>query len=99
MLLRRSLLLVALAGLLLNSLDCYGAWLTGAQARKCCASGHCSPANRDSCCKNSPAGASQAFKLQPKASVPAPIPHIVGLIPPPVDLLATVRLERLGVGS
>jgi hypothetical protein len=45
---RRSLLLVALVGLLLNALDCNGAWLTSTQARKCCASGHCSAANLDS---------------------------------------------------
>jgi hypothetical protein len=96
---RRSVLFVALACLLLNALDCYGAWLTSAQARKCCASGHCSPSNLDSCCKNAPAGTSQALELHPKTSVPEPIPTVAALIATPVDLFVGTRFERITPGS
>ena len=72
-------LFVALACLLLNALDCYGASLTSAKARKCCASGHCSPANLDSCCRTSPTGANQAFEPHSKVSVQKPVHTIDGL--------------------
>jgi hypothetical protein len=92
---RRPVLLVALACLLLNALDCYGASLTGAQARKCCASGHCSPANLDSCCKNFPAGTSLALELHPKISVEKPIPNVAALDAAPVGLCFSLRFELI----
>ncbi len=92
-------MLVALVGLLLNALDCNGAWLASAQARKCCASGRCSGTNLDSCCKNSPGGASQTIELQPTVS---PVPPVLSVVPfnlIPADLFASLRTERMMAGS
>ena len=91
---RRFMLLVALTCLLLNALGCYGAWMTAPAARKCCASGHCSPSNRDSCCKSLPAGNGQTLEAQSPTSVPAPIstPAIFDI--QPVALPAFRQLER-----
>jgi hypothetical protein len=58
---RRLAFLAALLGLVLTSLDCYGAWITSPEARRCCHSGHCSPSNPDPCCKIPPAGIHPAF--------------------------------------
>jgi hypothetical protein len=66
--LRRLVLLIAIAGLLVNSLDCYGAWITSNQARDCCNSGYCSPANPDPCCKTAPSG-QQALVGQQKVHI------------------------------
>lgn len=73
---RRLLVLVAVAGLLANSLDCYGAWITSKQARRCCNSGHCSPANHDPCCKIAPAGGSQPLLAQQNVHVTPPIASV-----------------------
>src|SRR5260370_36468721 len=97
MLFRRSVLLVALACLLLNALECYGASLTSAQARKCCGSGHCSPANLDPCCRNSPTGTTPTLVAQPKTSVQQPIPHMVALSAMPVSLCVSPQFERIRV--
>jgi hypothetical protein len=81
-------MLVALVDLLLNALDCNGASLASAQARKCCASGRCSGANLD-CCKNSPSGGSQTIELQPTVS---PVPPVLSIVPfnlVPADLFAS----------
>lgn len=99
MVFRRSVLLVALACLLLNALDCFGAGLMNAQARKCCASGHCSPRNLDSCCKASPTGANQALVLHPNVSVQKPVQNIDGLNLVPVHVYATLRLCGIRAGS
>jgi hypothetical protein len=99
MFLRRSVQLVALACLLLNALDCYGASFTSAEARKCCGSGHCSPTNRDSCCKNAPAGTSQVLEFHPKASVQNPVVHVAAVIPMPVDVYASPRFQRIPLAS
>ena len=93
------MLLVALACLFLNAVDCYGAGLISAQARKCCASGHCSPANHDSCCKNAPAGTTQAFELHQKTSVQKPVPNVAALIAAPVDLSFSARFDFVRAGS
>jgi len=91
-------LLVALACLLLNALDCYGAGLTNAPARKCCASGHCSPRNHDSCCKNTPSGANQALEFHPKISVQKPILNIVALNVVPADMRLSLRFDGFVAG-
>jgi hypothetical protein len=64
----RAALLFALAALFVNSLDCYGAWITSSQARECCRKGHCSPANGDPCCKGSLTQSGHA--LQPQKRIP-----------------------------
>jgi hypothetical protein len=74
---RRFVWLIAVAGLLLNSLDCYGAWIVSKQARECCNSGHCSAANLSPCCQAAPSGAHLALVGQPKADGHAPMPAIV----------------------
>jgi hypothetical protein len=51
---RRLALLIGILGLLANSFECYGAWMISKQARDCCKSGDCSPANHDPCCKAAP---------------------------------------------
>jgi hypothetical protein len=96
---RRSVLLVALACLLLNAFDCFGAGLISAQARKCCASGHCSPKNLDSCCKNAPSGANQALLLHPKVSVQKPIANITALNPVPVTVSLALRFDGIRAPS
>ena len=92
---RRPVLLLALACLLINALDCYGAWMTSAAARKCCASGHCSPTNKDLCCKNSPAGNRQTLEAKSSTSVPEPITHAMVFTVNPTESPALTQLERL----
>ena len=78
------MLLLALAGLLVNALDCYGAWLTSRQARKCCGSGHCSASNLDSCCKNAATGSTQALEAASKNSVQRPM---LSMAAPSVEMI------------
>ena len=92
---RRSVLLAALACLLLNAFDCFGAGLISAQARKCCASGHCSPKNLDSCCKNAPSGANQSLILHPRISDQRPVPNIIALNPVPVNVSLALRFDGM----
>jgi hypothetical protein len=88
---RRAALLPAILCLLLNVLNCGGAVLMSAQARKCCGSGHCSPANHDSCCRTSPGGSIQTLEAHSGPTVPAPaiIPMIVNATP--FDLVPASR--------
>jgi len=67
--LRRVVFFIAIAGLFANSLDCYGAGMTSKEARDCCNSGHCSPANPDPCCKTVPSGAHQDLVGQQKVHI------------------------------
>lgn len=87
----RIALLFALTALFLNSLDCYGAWMTSSQARDCCRKGHCSPAKGDPCCKNSPAQSGNA--LQARAQAPV-APQMASSLALPEAGLATVALLR-----
>jgi hypothetical protein len=98
MYLRRPALLPAIACLLLNVLSCNGAWLLSAQARKCCASGDCSPANHDSCCRTSPAGSVQTLEAHSSPTVPAPaiIPLIVNAAP--LHLVPATRPHDIEAG-
>lgn len=77
---RRLALLMGILGLLANSFECYGAWMMSKQARDCCNSGHCSPANHDPCCKNAPSGSIQAFVSQHKSEV-SPTVVAVAVLP------------------
>jgi hypothetical protein len=95
MLLRRPALLLAVVCLLLNVLDCSGAALMSAQARKCCGSGHCSPSNHDPCCRTSPAGSVQTLEAHAKAAVPAPATVPVILNVSLSCLGPTVRFDRI----
>jgi len=70
---RRIVLLIALVGLVLNALGCYGSWIISPQARKCCGNGHCSPANHDPCCKLSVTSSVQVLQIQEKICVYPPI--------------------------
>jgi hypothetical protein len=90
------MLFIALAGVLLNALDCYGAWITSKQARDCCRSGHCSPANHDPCCKISPSPASQVTVHQQKTQF-APPAIAAAAVAAPAAPLAAVVWRRIAV--
>jgi hypothetical protein len=78
----RRTILVAIATLAvtMNGLGCGGAWITSAQARKCCALEKCSPASRvDSCCKAAPAGSSQDLETQARVSVAIPAVAVLSI--------------------
>ena len=60
----RRFALIAILGLIASSFDCYGVWVMSKQARDCCNSGHCSPANHDPCCKTAPSGTNQYLVKQ-----------------------------------
>ena len=79
--LRRLAWFIAVVGLLVNSLDCYGASLISKQARDCCNSGHCSPANHDPCCKSAPSGAGHLLLGQQKVHVEPLVVTIAVLSP------------------
>lgn len=71
---RISLLVIVSAALLLNAAGCFGSWAFSAEARKCCGSGKCSPANKpadkkDDCCKISTAVSSQEFQTEAKVTL------------------------------
>jgi hypothetical protein len=86
----RAALLFALAALFVNSLDCYGAWITSSQARDCCRKGHCSPASGDPCCKGSLTQSGHA--LQPQKRIPVQ-PQISAALLIPENGQATVALQ------
>jgi hypothetical protein len=73
MLRRKILITLATLAVAMNALGCNGAWITSAQARKCCALEKCSTASRvDSCCKAAPAGSTQDLETQARVSVAIP---------------------------
>jgi hypothetical protein len=86
----RAALLFALAALFVNSLDCYGAWITSSQARDCCRKGHCSPASGDPCCKGPLTQSGHA--LQPQKRIPVQ-PQISVALLIPENGQATVALQ------
>ena len=94
---RRFVWLMAVAGLLLNSLDCYGAWIVSRQARECCNSGRCSPANLTACCKAAPSGAHLALTGQPKVDSQAPVPAVVAQFAVPVPITTAARQVTIGM--
>jgi hypothetical protein len=85
-------LLLVLVCLVFNALDCNGAWLTDRQAKKCCAKGHCTPANQDPCCKNAPIGQTFALAAYAKATVPGPVVSAHLAVPP---LAAAISGQRV----
>lgn len=91
--------LFAFAGLFLSSLDCYGAWITSKQARKCCNSGQCSRANPDPCCKNAPSDAQQSFVAQQQIHVHPPLVTLGVLSPCAGPLQSTMLVHRFVMGS
>jgi len=71
---RRTILIaIATLAVTMNALGCGGAWITSAQARKCCGLGKCSQAGVvDPCCKAAPAGSTQDLETQARVSVAIP---------------------------
>ena len=96
---RRLALLIGILGLFANSLDCYGAWIMSKQARDCCNSGHCSPANHDPCCKTAPSGGNQLFVAHEKAPVNPPIMALGVVVISAVPLPISMPAHRFGIGS
>ena len=96
---RRLALLIGILGLLANSFACYGAGLLSKQARDCCNSGHCSPANHDPCCKTAPSGSNQLFVSQQKIHIVAPIVAIVVTVTSVVPDAIALSLDRPLIGS
>jgi hypothetical protein len=95
----RLALFLAALGLVLNSLDCYGAWLVNKQARECCKSGHCSRSNPDPCCKTAFPGAHQSFAGQQKIQI-QPTLAIGGVtFPMAAPLLSATCAHEFLVGS
>ena len=93
---RRAILIaIATLAVTINALGCNGAWITSAQARKCCASEKCSPANTvDSCCKAAPGGSTQDLETQARVSV-----LVLQLAAPPASEEFVVFLPTLSLSS
>src|SRR5262245_10021126 len=91
--------LLAFAALVVNSLDCYGAWITSKQARECCSSGHCSSAKPDPCCHTAPSASHPNFISQQKVDNHPLFVTLALVSPSPVPLLSAVFLRQFQIGS
>src|SRR5215472_7811724 len=91
--------LLAFAALVVNSLDCYGAWLTSKQARECCSSGHCSSAKPDPCCQTAPSGGHQNFISQQKVDNHPLFVTLEFVSPSAIPLLSAVSVHQFVIGS
>ena len=94
---RKPILLLASAVLLLaNPLDCFSQ-LAGEQLSSCCAARHCNPAKSSlGCCKVKLFGYSQYFQAGKKS--PAPFPDLSSTPVEPIQTLAqAVNLARTPV--
>jgi hypothetical protein len=98
---RRTILIaIATLAVTMNGLGCSGAWISSAQARKCCALGKCSQVRLvDPCCKAAPAGSTQDLEAQTRVSVA--IPHVAALSVAEdfVVSLPTLRLPSAVTGA